>query len=57
MTFEEQCTAIADKVVPQYRNPPRGRMYSCSSHTASKWQAAWDGACIAMGGDPMEHVQ
>ncbi|AOR76559.1 hypothetical protein [Novosphingobium resinovorum] len=53
----KRCTEIADKVVPKYRNPPKGRSYSCSSHTAKLWQAAWDGACVALNGNPAEYVQ
>ena len=45
MTIEERCTAIADKVVPQYRHGTRS--YSCGGHIARLWQAAWDGAYSA----------
>ena len=48
-----RCTAIADQAVPAYRNGKRS--YSCTSHTAKRWQAAWDGACIALGGNPENH--
>lgn len=46
---KERATRIADKVVPKYRNPRHS--YSCTSHTAQLWQAAWDGAMEAMGYD------
>ncbi len=53
--LERYCTAIADQAVPFYRSPPNGRMpFSCTSHTANRWQAAWDGACIALGGNPQD---
>ena len=47
--LEDRCTAIADTVVPAYRS---GAARSCTGHYARQWQAAWDGACIAMGGKP-----
>lgn len=49
MSIEERCTAIADQVVPQYRK--MGQKHSCSGHWAKRWQAAWDAACVALGGD------
>lgn len=48
-----RCTEIADQVVPEYRDGKRS--YACHGHTAKRWQAAWDGACIALGGDPAEY--
>jgi ribulose kinase len=45
-----RCTQIADKVVPEYRGSERG--YSCTGSVAKRWQAAWDGACVALGHDP-----
>ena len=47
---KERATRIADKVVPKYRKL-RSVSYSCTSHTAQLWQAAWDGAMEAMGYD------
>lgn len=45
-----RCTQIADEVVPEYRG---GRSsYSCTGRVAKRWQAAWDGACVALGHDP-----
>lgn len=35
-------TQIADKIVPQYRNGKRS--YSCNSHTAKRWNAAFNAA-------------
>jgi len=46
---KERATRIADKCVPKYRDPRNS--YSCTSHTAQLWQAAWDGAMEAMGYD------
>lgn len=44
------CTEVADQVVPEYRD---GRhRYSCASRVAKRWQAAWDGACVALGHEP-----
>lgn len=48
-----RCVEIADQVVPEYRNGKRPA--SCTGHHAKRWQAAWDGACVALGGDPAEH--
>jgi hypothetical protein len=36
---------IADRVVPEYRDGKRS--YSCTGTVAKRWQAAYDGACIA----------
>ena len=46
----ERCTQIADAVVPEYRAGKRS--YSCTGRVAKRWQAAWDGACIALGREP-----
>ena len=46
----DRCTEIADQVEPRYRCGPRS--YSCTGHVAKLWQAAWDGACVALGGNP-----
>ncbi len=43
-----RCTAIADQVVPEFR----GKGLSCTGLAGKRWQAAWDGACLALGGDP-----
>jgi hypothetical protein len=47
-----RCTQVADAVVPQYRGGKKS--YSCTGTVARHWQAAWDGACIALGGDPQD---
>lgn len=39
---EDKAIAIADKIVPAYRNGARS--YSCTGHVAKMWQAAFDGA-------------
>jgi hypothetical protein len=53
---EDRCTEIADQVVPQYRDDnQRQPGYSCTGIYAKRWQAAWDAACIALGGDPAEY--
>ena len=49
--LEARCTAIADAAVPKYRD---GKARSCTGHYARQWQAAWDGACLALGGKPEE---
>lgn len=49
-----RCTEIADQAVPEYRAAD-ARHSGCTSHTAKRWQAAWDAACIALGGDPADH--
>jgi hypothetical protein len=48
-----RCTLIADQVVPEYRGGERS--YSCTGRVAKRWQAAWDGACVALGGDPQNY--
>lgn len=54
--FKGRCLEIADRVVPEYRREQPGRAnYSCTGVYAKRWQAAWDGACIALGGDPADH--
>ena len=45
-----RCTQIADEAVPEYRGGARS--YSCTGVVAKRWQAAWDGACIALGHAP-----
>lgn len=47
-----RCSKIADQVVPEYRG---GKPRSCTGHYAKRWQAAWDGACVALGGDPARY--
>lgn len=49
--IERRCTEIADQVVPEYR----AAAMPCTGFAATKWQAAWDAACIALGGDPAEY--
>lgn len=39
---ERRFLKIADRIVPQYRNGTR--TYSCGSHTAKLWEAAYEGA-------------
>jgi hypothetical protein len=51
-TLTARCTEIADQVVARYKQAPYP---SCTGHAAKRWQAAWDGACIALGGDPAEY--
>lgn len=46
----DRCTQIADVVVPEYRGGRRS--YGCTGGVAKRWQAAWDGACLALGHDP-----
>lgn len=48
--ISDRCTVIADRVEPRYRDPKRS--YSCCGHVAKLWQSAWDGACVALGGNP-----
>ncbi|MGN5375849.1 hypothetical protein [Sphingomonas hankookensis] len=53
-----RCTDIADQVVPEYRDEnQRQPGYSCTGVYGKRWQAAWDGACLALGGDPKEIVR
>lgn len=49
VALDERCTQIADAVVPEYRGT---KSYSCTGVVAKRWQAAWDGACRALGHDP-----
>lgn len=48
----DRCTQIADQVVPKCRT--EGKSYCCTGVIAKRWQAAWDGACLALGYDPDE---
>lgn len=48
-------TAIADQVVPEYRLAPGHSAYSCTGQVARRWQAAWDAACLAQGGNPNDY--
>ena len=50
--LNRRCTQIADRVVPEYRAGRKS--YSCTGGVAKRWQAAWDGACIALGYDPKD---
>jgi hypothetical protein len=47
------CTQIADEVVPEYRGGKRS--YSCTGRVAKRWQAAWDGTCVALGHEPKNY--
>jgi hypothetical protein len=51
-TLEDRCRWIADAVVPGFRKV--GPKASCSGPTGKRWQAAWDSACIALGGVPSD---
>jgi 5'-deoxynucleotidase YfbR-like HD superfamily hydrolase len=42
VSAEQKALAIADKIVPAYRDG--GRRYSCTGNVAKMWQAAYDGA-------------
>ena len=53
LPISDQCTFYADRVVPDYRGGKRA--HSCGSQMAHRWQAAWDGACLALGGDPADY--
>ncbi|EZP57461.1 hypothetical protein [Sphingomonas sp. RIT328] len=46
--IEARCVAIADTVVPNYRNGKRAS--SCTSQAARMWQAAYDGAANVLSG-------
>ena len=50
--LDKRCVEIADAVVPQYRSGERS--YSCTGGMAKRWQAAFEGACLALGHDPKE---
>ena len=52
-SIEARCTQIADAVVPAYRTA--GRALSCTGTIAKRWQAAWDGACLALAHDPQDY--
>lgn len=49
-TISRACVAIADQVEPDFR----GKSKSCTSQSAKRWQAAYDGAHIAITGKPSE---
>jgi hypothetical protein len=46
----DRCDQIADEVVPAYRCGKRS--YGCTGTVAKRWGAAWDAACLALGGNP-----
>jgi hypothetical protein len=48
----DRCAKIADQVEPRYRT--LGRSYSCTGAVAKLWGAAFNGAWLALGGDPAE---
>jgi len=52
-TIAERCTQIANTLVPEYLTGKRD--YSCTGSVAKRWQAAWDGACVALGGEPQNY--
>jgi hypothetical protein len=54
-TLEERCARIADTVVPGFRTLRSGA--SCTSAAGKRWGAAWDAACIALGGVPADYKQ
>lgn len=49
----DRCTQIADRIVPEYRGGKKG--YACTGVVAKRWQAAWDGACVALGASPDDY--
>ena len=51
--FADRCTQIADAIVPMYRDGKKS--YSCTGVVAKRWQAAWDGACVALGRSPNDY--
>lgn len=51
--LDRLCTIIADQAVPAYRSGKP--FYSCTGYIAKRWQAAWHGACIALGGNPADY--
>lgn len=54
-TIEARCTQIADTIVPEYRGGKKS--YGCTGVVAKRWQAAWDGACLALGHDPKRYIK
>ncbi len=48
--INERCVAVADTVVPKYRNGTRA--YSCCGHVAKMWQAAYEGAEAVLAATP-----
>lgn len=49
-TANREAKKIADKIIPSYRLS--GKSYSCTGTIAKKWQAAYEGACMAYGVEP-----
>jgi hypothetical protein len=54
LELNTRCAQIADRLVPQYRDG--GKNYSCHGGVARRWQAAFEGACIAFGHDPKNNA-
>ena len=51
--IDARSLAIADQAVPQHRSEkPGGGYYSCTGIYAKRWQAAYDAAQLALGGNP-----
>ena len=44
--LEKVAIVIADQVIPEYRAV--GKSYPCHGHVAKRWQAAYDGALLAL---------
>lgn len=52
MEQNQNCLAIADQVVPEYRTRRKdGSNFTCTGHTAKRWQAAYDAAYLALSSD------
>lgn len=53
VSMDDRCTQCADAIVPEYRHG--NKAYGCTGTVAKRWQAAWDGACMALGHDPKDY--
>lgn len=53
ISIDDRCAQFADAIVPEYRHG--NKAYGCGGTVAKRWQAAWDGACMALGHDPRDY--
>jgi hypothetical protein len=53
VSIGDRCTQFADAIVPEYKG--ENKSYSCTGSVAKRWQAAWDGACMALGHNPRDY--
>jgi hypothetical protein len=53
VSIDDRCSQFANVIVPEFKGG--NKSYSCTGDVAKRWQAAWDGACMALGHDPRDY--